>query len=90
MNRTRKRTTNKSRFYLNINARREGYRIKEATIQEMKWIFRIYQEDEENNFFLADPKHFQKLKSFAKNAKSNPEMIRGHKKTYSKEIFRSI
>ena len=75
MNRTRKRAINKSRFYFNINARREGNRVKEVTIQEIKWIFRIYQEDEENNFFLADPKHYQKLISFAKNAKSDPEMI---------------
>ena len=74
MNRTRKRATNKSRFYCNINARREGHTLKDATIEEIKWIFRIYQEDEENNFFLADPKHYQKLISFAKNARSDPEM----------------
>ena len=78
-NRARKRTTNKSRFYCNISARRKGHRLKDATIQEIKWIFRIYQEDEENNFFLADPKHYQKLISFAKIATSDPE------KTITKE-----
>ena len=73
MNRTRRRSMKKQRFYCNINARREGHALKDATIQEIKWSFKIHQDDEDNNFFLADPKHYQKLIIFAKNATSDPK-----------------
>ena len=79
MSRAKRRSTKKQRFYCNINARRDGHALKNATIQEIKWIFKIHQEDEDNNFFLADSKHYQKLTSFAKNATSDPD------KTITKE-----
>ena len=51
MDRTRKRS---------VREARDGHGLKDATIEELKWIFQIYQEDEENNSFLADPKHYKK------------------------------